>query len=122
LRNKLVILTALIFALTIAVSAFAEDMGRVTIPTKVKLRGVVLDPGTYTFAVEKEGEVLVAQLKMGGEVIASEMAITKPAEKAYDSARIAYQTLKRDGKDDPVLSRIFCSYRGTIYLLYFEKP
>ena len=122
MRNKIAFIIALLFVLSITTAAFAKDMGQVTIPRSVKLKGEVISAGTYTFAVEKTGEGVEVQLKRDGEIVARELAITKVAEKSYDYARLAYQPLKRGGKDDPVLSRVFCSYQGTIYLLYFEKP
>lgn len=104
-----------------AALAYAEDLGKVEIPRAVKLKGAVIQPGVYTFSLEKEGDKLMISLKQGGNVVAGELAITKPAEKIHDSARLAYQPLRRDGKDDPVLSRVLCSYKGTFYLIYFEK-
>jgi hypothetical protein len=121
LKAKLVFV-AIVTVLLTSASVQAADLGKVNIPTQVKLKGTVIGPGTYTFAIEKTGDKLYVQLKRGDAVVASELAITKPAEKVYSSARIAYQPLKRDGKDDPLLSRVLCSYEGKLYLLYFEKP
>ncbi len=122
LRTKTVFAIALFAVLALSVSAVAEDLGSVNIPTRVKLKGMVLQPGHYTFAIEKQGDKLFIMLKQGGQEVAGELAITKPAEKMHASARLAYQPLKRDGKDDPLVSRILCSYQGTLYLIYFEKP
>jgi hypothetical protein len=110
-----------VLLLGMASAAFADDLGKVEIPTAVKLKGNVVQPGVYTFSLEKEDGKLMICLKQGGETVASELAITKPAEKIFEHARIAYQPLRRDGKDDPVFSRVLCNWRGTLYLLYFEK-
>ena len=104
-----------------AALAVAEDLGQVELPRAVMLKGAAIQPGVYTFSLVQEGDNLMIQLKQGGAVVANELAITKPAEKALERARIVYQPLKRDSKDDPVLSRILCSWRGTLYLIYFEK-
>jgi len=122
LRNKTVFVLVMLAALCFSTYAAAEDLGQVNIPAQVKLKSSVLQPGLYTFAIEKQGDTLLIQLKQGGQVIASELAITKPAEKTHSTARLAYQPLKRDGREDPLMSRILCSYQGTLYLIYFEKP
>lgn len=104
-----------------AVSAQAEDVGSVTIPASVKTAGQAVSAGTYTVALTWEGAELVIQLKLGGKVVAVDIAVTKPTDKNYSSARIMYQSLKRDGNDDPLVGRVRCSYRRTLYFLYFEK-
>jgi hypothetical protein len=116
-----------VYGLTIAVllgmalTAIADDLGRVEIPAAVKLKGNVVQPGVYTFSLEKEDGKLMIHLKQSGQTVAKELAITKPAEKILENARIAYQPLRRDGKDDPVFSRVLCNWRGTLYLIYLEK-
>jgi ABC-type Fe3+ transport system substrate-binding protein len=106
--------------LGLAAMAAAEDLGKVNIPSKVTLKGQAIGPGAFTVALEKKGGDLMIVLKKDGAAVASELAITKPADKHHDKARLAYQTLKQDGKSDPLKSRILVSYQGTYYLLYFE--
>jgi hypothetical protein len=113
---------ALSAVLLISAATQAADLGKVNIPVQVKLKGMLIEPGLYTFALETMDGKLFIQLKRGGKVVADELAITKPAEKVHKTARLAYQPLKRDGATDPVLSRVLCSYEGKLYLLYFEKP
>ena len=113
---------AIVLMLALAALAFAEDLGQVNIPRSVKLKGSIIQSGQYTFSLDKSGDKVMIHLKQGGQVVASELAVTKPADKISDTAYIVYQPLRRDGSNDPVLSRILCSYQGTLYLLYFEKP
>lgn len=121
MKSRIASLTAIILLLTFGAAATAKDLGAVQIPTAVKLRGTLVQPGSYTFSVEKSGDKLMIALKQNGATVAGELAITKPAGRHHETARILYQPLKQDGGKNP-MSRIYCSYQGTLYLLYFEKP
>lgn len=112
---------AALVALIFCASAFAQDLGNVNIPRNVTIKTVPVSAGTYTVALSQEGDSLMIQLKQGDRVVVSELAITKPADKNFSSARIMYQSLKRDGADDPLVGRVWTSYQGTLYLLYCEK-
>lgn len=112
---------AALAALIFCAGAFAQDLGSVEIPRNVTIKNVSVSAGTYTVALSQEGNNVMIQLKQGDRVVVSELAITKPADRNFSSARIMYQSLRRDGSDDPLVGRVWTSYQGALYLLYCEK-
>ncbi len=121
MKNKYALGVIVLLLFGFAQYAHAEDLGKIRIPEIVKLKGELIQPGTYTFSLERETSDLMIRLSQNGAVVASELAVTKPAEKVHDPAHIVYQPLKQDSGKSP-MSRILCSYQGTLYLLYFDKP
>lgn len=102
-------------------AALAEDIGNVTIPT-VSVKGMKIEGGTYFVKIADTANGLMFQLWTGknGDMVVEELAITKPADKQFRSARIAYQSLRQD-KNDPLKGRILVAKGDLYYFLYCEK-
>lgn len=119
---KKVVLSAVLLVAFMTAAVLAEEVGSVNIPRNVMIKNVAVAAGTYTVhLVENDGKMMI-ELHKGGETVVSELAIIKPVEEESKyKVGVIYQSLRRDGDDDPLVGRILIRQGDNLYLLFCEK-
>jgi hypothetical protein len=78
LKNRKVAVLAL-FVLTLAVNAFAADIGNYRIRERVDFAGTTVEPGMYAVSIVDGEEGKYIQLSKDGQAVAKDLAIVIPA-------------------------------------------
>ena len=122
---KKVVLSAVLLVAFMAAAVTAEEVGSVKIPRDVMIKKVPVAAGTYSVhLVKSDGKVMI-ELHKGDQTVVSELAIVKAVDmeskygKYNDGA--VYEPLRKDGDEDPLISRVLVKKGDHLFLLFCEK-
>lgn len=78
----------LVFLVSSALFAFAEDIGNYRVPARVEFAGTVVEPGMYTVQIVDGQEGPYIQLSKSGQPVAKDLAIVIPARGSVSRPKV----------------------------------
>ena len=119
------VLSAVLLVAFMSVAVLAEEVGSVKIPRDVMINKVPVAAGTYDVHLVQSGDKMMIELHKGDATVVSELAIVKAVDMKSKYGKyndgVVYEPLRKDGNEDPLISRVLIKKGGNLFLLFCEK-